>query len=74
MTCFIVNRKTNNFYKMSGFALIIAIATYDSLYFDTLFTQSTFSMTCLLSMPYPLCQYLYLHLLCLSCLVYQYFL
>lgn len=74
ITCYIVDKKANNFSKTFGFAVTIAIAIYDSLCVCVLSTLSAFFVFCLLFVPCPLCLYLRLrlplHLLYLGCLFY----
>ena len=55
MTCYIIDKKANNFGKTFSFAITITVATCDFLYIGVLST-SVFSIPC------PL----YLHLLCLG--------
>lgn len=58
VTCYIIDKKTNNFTKSSSFAITIAVATYNSLrsYVSSIFASSIvylLSITCPLRLYFP---------------------
>ena len=67
MTCYIVDRKANNFNKTSGFVVTIAVAAYGSFRVYTLFA-SMFFVPCLLCL-YLLCLGKLFACLCLPWLI-----